>query len=122
MKAFINILLGNQTPTDFAGYLFFALLGAALSLLIQANNRDPLSKSTPVAFDWKFFFTDNVKRIVTGLLLIYVFLRFLPELTGLQLSYFFALAIGIVNDKLAQYLKDHTNVLGQKKIEINSVN
>lgn len=115
MKDFLKIVLGNQAGVIFLAFVFFALLGAAVSLLIQANNRDPLSKGSDIQFSWKFFFTDNRKRMITGLLLIYIFLRFLPELTGLQLTNFYALAIGFGNDKLAQYLKDKTNILGQKK-------
>lgn len=115
MKDFLKIVLGNQTGVVFIAFVFFALLGAAVSLLIQANNRDPLSKNSDVQFSWKYLLNNNWKRILISLSLIYIFLRFLPELTGLQLTNFYALAIGVINDKLAQYLKDKTNILGQKK-------
>ncbi len=115
MKELLKIILGDATLSNFVGLLFFALLGAALSLLLQATKRDPKSLTSPVCFSWSFFWNDNTKRIITGLILIYCFLRFLPEITGVQITSFYALLIGIGNDKLAQLLKDKTNFLGQKK-------
>lgn len=115
MKEFELTLLGNQTLGHFFALLFFALFAATLSLLLQATNRDVRSEATPHHFDWQFLVADNWKRCVTTLMLIYVFLRFLPELTGIELNEFYALIVGFTNDKLAQYLKDKTNILGQKK-------
>jgi hypothetical protein len=115
MKEFTSALLGGQTPSLFFALMFFALLGALLSLLLQTTNRDVYSNSTPRHFSWVFFITDNWKRALTGLLLIYVSLRFAPELFGWQISNFWAIVIGLGNDKIAQVIKDKTNLLGQKK-------
>ncbi len=115
MKEFISTLLGGQTAGAFAALLFFALLGALISLLFHTTKRDPVSSSTPIRFSWIFFIQDNWKRALTSFLLIYVFLRFTPELIGVQLNEFWAIAIGLCNDQLAQVIKNKTNILGQKK-------
>lgn len=114
MKNFISVLLGNQSPAVFTAMLFYALLTAFLSLLLHSTTRSVDSSRTPIHFSWNFFFLDNVKRIVTSLVLIYLALRFTPELFGIELTPFWACVIGFSNDKLAQVLKDKTNILTQK--------
>lgn len=115
MKYFIQTLLGGQPAEAFFALAFFALLGAALSMLLQTTGRDVFSQATPKVFSWQFFLSDNWKRIIAGIILIYISLRFAPELFGLSITNFLALVIGFGNDKLAQILKDKTNLLGQKK-------
>lgn len=115
MKEFTSTLLGGQSSSVFFALVFFALLGALLSLLLQTTNRDIWSSNTPKIFSWQFFLSDNWKRIVTGAILIYISLRFAPELFGWEITNFYALVIGFGNDKLAQIVKDKTNLLGQKK-------
>lgn len=115
MKEFLQLLLGDQAPQTFGVLLFYALFGAALSLLLHTTERDPNSNRTPDKFCWKFFFRDNWKRIVTGIMMIGATLRFTPELFGIEISEFWALVIGLSHDRLAQLIKDKTNLLGQKK-------
>jgi ABC-type methionine transport system permease subunit len=115
MKDFIATLLGNQSASAFAALVFFSLLGAVLSLLLHTTKRDPNSIATPRKFSWIFFIEDNWKRAITSLILIYLALRFTPELFGVQINEFWAIAIGLCNDQLAQFIKDKTNILGQKK-------
>ena len=108
-------LLGSQSCAAFAALVFFALIGLALSGLLQTTKRNVTSAATPVQFSWKFFLRDNWRRWLTAALLIYVALRFTPELFGMQISTFWALAIGFSLDKVAQFIKDKTGLLGQKK-------
>jgi ABC-type methionine transport system permease subunit len=113
MKQFLAMLLGDQQPLPFASLVFYALVGAFVSILLQANHRDPRSIRSPVHFSWSFLLSDNVKRIVTGLILIVLALRFTKQIFGLDINDFWALAIGLANDKIAQFLKDKTNILGK---------
>lgn len=115
MKEFISTLLGGQTAGVFFALFFYALLGALISSLLQTTGRDVNSIATPKHFSWQFFFSDNWKRYLTGFLLIYVSLRFGPELFSVDITTFWALVIGLGNDKIAQIIKDKTNLLGQKK-------
>lgn len=115
MENFINAILGTTTPSTFAVLFFFALFGAILSLLLQTTSREVKSPGSPIHFSWSFFIEDNWKRFLTGIMLIFVALRFTPELFGVEINEFWALAIGFLNDKLAQVIKDKTNILGKKK-------
>lgn len=114
MKEFISILLGDQSLSFFLAMLFFALLGAFLSLLLQANTRRVHSSKSPIQFSWNFLFSDNARRLLAGLILIFIALRFTTDLFGLEINAFWALAIGFVNDKIAEVLKTKTNLLGNK--------
>lgn len=116
MNEFTSTLLGGQTAGAFFALFFYALLGALVSSLLQTTGRDVNSSATPKHFSWTFFLADNWKRYLTGLLLIYICLRFGPELFDVEITTFWALAIGLCNDKIAQIVKDKTNLLGQKKI------
>lgn len=111
IETFLTYILGNQTPTQFCALLFFALLAAALSLLLQTTKRDIDSENTPLHFSWQFLWQDNIKRIVTSLILIYVAIRFTPQLFGVEISDFWAFVIGFINDKLAQFIKDKAGAL-----------
>jgi hypothetical protein len=115
MKQFLAMLLGDQQPLTFSKLIFYALLGAFLSLLLQANHRDPRSIKSPVHFSWRFLVYDNVKRILASVILIFLAVRFTKEIFGLEVNEFWALAIGLANDKIAQFLKEKTNLLGPKQ-------
>lgn len=108
-------LLGTLSPSQFVALFFLAIIGAVLSMLLQTTNRNISSDQTPKHFSWSFFMQDNWKRIVTALLLIYVSLRFAPEILGINITEFVALGIGFSLDKIAQLLKDKTNIFGQKQ-------
>jgi hypothetical protein len=114
MNEISTALLGPFTFGHFLALLLLALIGAALSLLLQTTNRDVHSERSPVRFSWRFFICDNSRRFATSILLILVALRFTKDLFGFEITEFWALAIGFVNDKVGQYLKDKTNFLGQK--------
>lgn len=107
----IKEIFGTDSLQQFGTLFFFALIGVAISLLMHSNNRDQNSSSTPVKFSVLFLLKDNWKRIVLSLLLIYVTLRFFTDLTGLHLSSFFSLCVGVGWDKLSQIVKEKTEIL-----------
>lgn len=110
-----NLLFGGQSGWMLFGYLLIALVGVLLSLLLHASARDVKSESSPVQFSWNFLWSDNMRRIAAGLLLILVVVRFTPELLHVELNAFIALLIGFGSDKLAQLVKDNTSLLDKKK-------
>ena len=73
---FYQIILGQFTPGMFLGYIAIMLIGVAISLLIDVKDRDKGSKRSPRNFSWWFLITDNVKRFISVLLILYVFIRF----------------------------------------------
>jgi ABC-type Fe3+ transport system permease subunit len=107
-------LLGSQELSQFFASFIFALIGIALMLLLHSTSRSLHSKRSPVNFKWSFFLLDNWKRIAAGVIMIFIALRFTPELFGVQLTSFWAFAIGCINDKIAEVIKNKTNLLGSK--------
>ena len=114
LSKFIQIISGSETPGTFSGLVFFAIIGIFLSLLMQTTKRDVSSPATPFCFSFKFLFSDNNKRIVASIILVYIALRFTPDLIGVEITQFYAFVIGYSSDKLSQILKNRTNFLDSK--------
>jgi hypothetical protein len=103
--SFLNRLLGGYSPLDFAAFTFWACIGAFILMQIHANTRDAKSFRTPVNFSWRFWLLDNVRRITWNLLLILTAIRFSKDLTGREITDFWALVIGLSSDGLAMALQ-----------------
>lgn len=114
MNNFYNVLTGKTEPDVFMGFCFFAILGIALSLLWHTTERDVNSSRTPSKFNWIFMLQDNVKRILASVITVYACLRFTPEILSVQLNDFWAFAIGLGFDKLAEFIKNKTSLLDVK--------
>lgn len=115
MQTFWNIFIGSQSVTAFLAAAFFALVGVVIGLLLNTTKRDAKSPGSPVDFSWNYLLWDNAKRILLNVLLIYVAIRFCPDLFGIQITEFWGMAIGLGLDKIAQILKEKTNLLGGSK-------
>lgn len=111
---FIQAILGTQTLDVFLTNVFFALIGLALSVLVDTSTRNPVSKTSPVHFSWKFFFQDNWKRLVRNILLLFLGLRFSPELLNVEISPMWAVVIGASLDTLAVIIKAKLDSLKSK--------
>lgn len=118
----ISNLLGGNSIADFISALIFAFLGAFVSLLLHTTQRNVNSTTSPVQFSFKFMFKDNWKRILTTFIFIIICVRFVKELTGLELNMFYAFAIGICNDKIVQVLKVKTSILNVPKTRTEEIN
>jgi hypothetical protein len=111
MKEFLHLVIGTDNwPMYFAEW-FFAIAGIVVSLLIGVANRKPLSETSPVHFSFSFFWSDNFRRIMTTVILVFLTLRFANELIGVDISLWGSLGIGLVHDSLAGILKKK-NVFG----------
>jgi len=104
MNEFNQSLFGGYTLGQFAGLLFWALIGAYILLQYDAQTRDVQDLKTPTNFSWKFWLNDNWRRIVFNLVLIMTCIRFSKEVTGMDINEFTALVIGLSSDVLAQLL------------------
>lgn len=111
----IKDILGTEIWQPFFTQYFEALVGVAISLLWHSSTRDSQAPSTPAKFSFSFLLKDNWKRILSSLLLIYVFIRFFPDITGISLSLFWCLAIGLSLDKLSELLKSKITALQVKR-------
>lgn len=100
LSEFSAKVLGSLTLPDYAAGLFFALIGALISLRLYAKTRNKHSEKTPVAFSWKFLIQDNVQRLFNGFLVTFILFRFAPEILEKEFSMFYALGIGLCFDQV----------------------
>ena len=104
VKTFDQMVLGGYTVGQFFGFFFWALVGVYLLMQFKANSRDVISPRTPTSWSWRFFITDNVRRIVFNAIMILTTIRFSTDITGRQINEFWALVIGLSSDGLALIL------------------
>jgi len=114
-QSLIELLIGTTDTHYFLMAFFFAMVGVTISLLMHANARETVDQDKQCKFSWQTLLKNNWKRILLSLILIFCCLRFINELFNVQLTMFWALAIGFGWDKLSQILKDKTNILTVSK-------
>jgi len=113
-KEFWNYIFGTG-PTEFLiAALVWAYVGAFVMMLINTTKRDPASPTSPFCFKWSYFFSDNSKRILANVILIFIAVRFSSEFLGAKLTMYVALIIGLGFDRLVQLAKDK-GLLGPDK-------
>lgn len=110
---FLERVTGTNDFPFLAAVLVFALTGVVISLLIHASNRKPDSYTSPRKFSFGYLIRDNWKRVLLDILLVLVTIRFSQEITGLKLSEFTALLIGISFDKIAEWLQNKKILIGK---------
>jgi len=120
---FWQYLLGTDNYSLYAAQWVAALIGIFIGLLVHALSRDPTSRTTPYRWSWNFLLSDNVKRALLSILLVFITLRFPTYLFKWILSIDLTLdknsegamvvaaVAGFLNDLIAKKLKD-ANFLG----------
>lgn len=106
MNRFFDLVLGTTDYVTFAASVFFALIGVAFFLLMHSAQRDPLDQRSPIPFSISFLLTDNLKRIATGIILVFIFLRFSEYYLGAKLSLVLSFIIGASCDKLGKIVQN----------------
>ena len=114
MSTFWSEILGKNDPGLLAAAFAFALIGHFLVLLGGTALRNPASTGSPHAFSWTYLICDNAKRIIYVLILILVAIRFLSDLTGLQLTAWSGFLVGAGLDSIALLIKQKTKLLDPK--------
>ena len=109
-KILYNLLGTNDYSIVLIGFVY-AMIGVLLSLLIHSNKRDPNTQNSPIKFSWGFFLKDNLKRVLTGLILILIFMRFSTELIGKDPTVYSSFLIGFMSDKLIEILKSKIDLI-----------
>lgn len=77
---------GPYDPYVFLSALGFAVLGHLLVTFFDVSTRNVHKPGTPVVFSWPTLLSCNWKRFVRNIILIYLAVRFCPEITGWQLG------------------------------------
>ncbi|OJV30441.1 MAG: hypothetical protein BGO32_08590 [Bacteroidetes bacterium 37-13] len=127
---FLKDIIGADGVQHFFSLMLFALIGATINLLNNVSKRDKASTATPVKFSFWFMVADNWKRCVSSLLLVYLFVRFMPLLLPSQfydaingdIEFLLAIIIGFSFDKLSEFLKDKAKILSVNREEITGEN
>jgi len=96
---------GTTDMVLFVSSLVFGYIGCAVMLLLDIGQRNPKTTYSPTHFSWKFFLRDNVVKLLLDLILVAMFIRFLPEFCHEPINQFYAFLIGLGSDKLASYAK-----------------
>lgn len=124
----LHNIIGDVSVQWFISMMLFALVGATINLLLNVSERDKNSDNTPYHFSLKFMLLDNWKRMLSTLLLIFVFVRFMPLVLPSDILstikdedalLFMALIIGYSFDKLSEILKDKLNILTVNRSKVN---
>lgn len=108
-------LIGPGSIALLIGALIYAYIGAFIMLLLTTTKRDPLSDRTPFCFSWRFLWSDNTKRLIATIILIFIAIRFSRELIGADITMWAAVLIGLGCDKLAEIIKSKTNLFDKQK-------
>jgi uncharacterized membrane-anchored protein len=108
-------IFGGIDPVFFLACMFFAAMGILLVLLLGTTKRKVMSAYSPKDFSWRYFRSDNAKRIWASVIATIATLRFMPEITNLQLTQFTAFVVGMFWDSIAFIVKQKTNLLDKTK-------
>lgn len=101
--------LGTENLNLILSSLFFGYIGVIILLLIDISTRNPLTTYSPVPFSFKYLLKDNGIRFVLNMILVFVFIRFLPEFINKPINQFNGLLIGLCSDMLAMQIKKSKN-------------
>jgi len=126
LKEFLSYFVGNMTYAHFSALIVFALIGATIKLGLHIGARDVQSPATPVKFNFRFMVLDNLPRIISSGLLVYLFLRFPAQLVPDHIykaippeaEMLLAAIIGFCFDLLSQWLKDKVGILQPDRSKI----
>ena len=112
---FKTYILGGIDPQLFLSAVIFAAIGIFFVLISGTTLRDKNSPNSPYRFSWKYLWSDNNRRIYTSALAVLITLRFMTEVTGLELTPFRALCVGLFWDSIALFLKQKTSIFDPKQ-------
>lgn len=117
MNEIVSYLIGDLGVAKFFAAFIFALIGVSLSLLWGTTQRNPESDKSPVHFSWNFFWNDNTKRIlksiISTILTVFVSIRFMKDLFGIEFSMVGSLLIGLFLDQVVAIIKKKKESFGQ---------
>lgn len=105
-----QIILGGKTGGYYLAGFFFSFLAILISLYSYSLTRDKESKNTPVKFSLFFLIWDNAKRIIVGLIVMFILFR-AADLSNIYAMLAVGFGVGISLDKIIQLLMNKSNLL-----------
>lgn len=121
MKEFLSLILGIQPMYWYGAAFFFAALGLFLCWAWFTKKGIKNNPETPDKFSWSFWIENNLSPkliiVATTLIVVFISLRFAPEIFNTAPTMFFAFLIGIGIDRVITVVKKLAEKFGQKPIE-----
>lgn len=102
---FWSVILGNGPRGFFFGYFVMGVFAAFIMFCILASTRDKKSSKTPDDWSWKFYWMNNILRIIATVGLLFLFVRFAYEYVAIGWMLFWSIGIGFGFPKLAHIAK-----------------
>jgi len=106
----VEIILGGKTGGYYIAGFFFSLLAIILSVYIHSKTRDKNSPCTPYKFSWRFFFWDNAKRIVAGMIVMFILFR-AADLSNIYAMLSVGFGVSYSLDKIIQWVMEKSDVI-----------
>lgn len=101
----ISKVFGTGSISELLSTYFYAYLGAITSLLYQTVKRNPESTHSPLHFSLNYLWSDNSKRCLRSIILIFICIRFSKEIIGINATLYSSFLIGFSVDKLSEFIK-----------------
>lgn len=76
---FWSVILGNQPPGFFFGYISVSFVSAFGIILVMASQKYKGIDNTPNKWSWKYFFVNNSMNFVASLFVLPIFIRVVIE-------------------------------------------
>ena len=106
--SFLYHMTGGLGNGEIAASFVFAILGLVLMTAINIQKGIERNPNTANTFKWEHFGVGTAIRIflslVITLIVIFLSIRFVQELTGKTVSMFYALGVGLFIDRATQLL------------------
>jgi branched-subunit amino acid permease len=119
---FWSVLLGNGPHGFFFGYLAMGCIAAIAMFCILVAGRDKDGDKTPKPWSWRFFWINNLLRIVSTVVVLYLFVRVAYEYVDGVWMILLSIGLGFGFPKLTHIAKQlgilTTNKLSEKFVEI----
>ena len=111
-----HILTDGKPYSYYIAGFIISFLAIILSLLHHSLGRDKYSTNTPIKYSFLFLLQDNLKRILAGMILMYLlFWLFDLSSKAAMIGVGFSVAFGM--DKLIQFLMERTSIFDFLKPE-----
>lgn len=111
MDEILKVIFGDYTFIQLFGFFWFLMIGYVINGLTETTGREVQSKTTPIKWNWKFWFHDNWRRYLTTILCTYILFRFYVEFVGSPLNDFEMLLMGLVGDGIGATAKKRINLV-----------
>lgn len=111
-QKFVDVFLAGMHPIEFLAMSVWALIGMVVNILIDFIKRKRPSTDSPAKFSGSYWWKDNWRRLLTGLILIPVVIIGFNQFFGMEVSQVNAFFVGFGSDYLIEIAKRKNFIKG----------